>query len=703
MKISFYGSTREQKNKVIDLSSILSDIKEGRWEKEISSLRKHRSNKNESEANTLKSNLPAFTYSATFKQRRVLDEIDNYNGLIGLDYDHVNSVQELKSKLVKLPYTEIAFISPSGDGVKVFVRTNSTADNHKEVFNAVRAFYDDAVGEKSDAAVKDINRLCYVSWDPKLYLNEYPTPFVVDTSSDIDLKWVWDFTSNLTKFNEGSRNTYVFNFACNANRYGFDEMKTIDFASNYSENDFGRDEIERTISNVYKNYTHENAKAAIPAISAKTEIIDPFIPDEVYDNLPEPLRIATTHFKGRERDIFLTSALSVLSGGMHNVYGLYANEKVYPNLFSFVVAPPASGKGSMKYSGQLGDCYHHYLCLQSKEALKQYKIDKRVFDMKLRQSKGKDIESLEEPQEPQLNIFFLPADSSSAMMIKLLQDNEGRGCIIETEADTLTNTLKQDWGSYSDILRKGFQGETISKSRKSDFEYLTVDEPKFSLAMTGTPNQLDSLITSINDGLFSRFMFYKFQNEPVWKVTYTAERTRSNSDFFSDFSAQLCDKFKSNKTQRFVMSPAQGNELDNRFREVLAHNNSLYSDSVRGVTFRHGLMCYKICMTLTALRSDDDIIHCSDTDFKSAMTLIEVYLKHSINVLQKVEKKEGQYNVLETQLLKWIDENIEFKRVDIAEYSKSINIPDRSLSAILKKFINDGKIQKIKNGQYTKR
>lgn len=108
-------------------------------------------------------------------------------------------------------------------------------------------------------------------------------------------------------------------------------------------------------------------------------------------------------------------------------------------------------------------------------------------------------------------------------------------------------------------------------------------------------------------------------------------------------------------------------------------------------------------MTLSALRSDDDIIRCSDTDFKNAMTLIEVYLKHSINVLQKVEKKEGQYNVLETQLLKWIDDNVEFKRVDIAEYSKSINIPDRSLSAILKKFINDGKIQKIKNGQYTKR
>ena len=60
------------------------------------------------------------------------------------------------------------------------------------------------------------------------------------------------------------------------------------------------------------------------------------------------------YLKEGERDVFFTSALSVISGGLHNVSGLYANDKVFPNLFSIIIAPPASGKGVMKYSRQLG-------------------------------------------------------------------------------------------------------------------------------------------------------------------------------------------------------------------------------------------------------------------------------------------------------------------------------------------------------------
>ena len=102
------------------------------------------------------------------------------------------------------------------------------------------------------------------------------------------------------------------------------------------------------------------------------ETTSPYIPEYIYDVLPPTLKEACNVFKGREKDVFLTAALSVISGGLHNVYGLYSNDKVFPNLFSFVVALPASGKGAMKYSRQLGDCYHDFLLNQSKEDFKEY-------------------------------------------------------------------------------------------------------------------------------------------------------------------------------------------------------------------------------------------------------------------------------------------------------------------------------------------
>ena len=58
------------------------------------------------------------------------------------------------------------------------------------------------------------------------------------------------------------------------------------------------------------------------------KITSPYIPDQIYDVLPPTLKEACNVFKGRERDVFFTSALSVISGGLHNVSGLYANDKV---------------------------------------------------------------------------------------------------------------------------------------------------------------------------------------------------------------------------------------------------------------------------------------------------------------------------------------------------------------------------------------
>ena len=65
------------------------------------------------------------------------------------------------------------------------------------------------------------------------------------------------------------------------------------------------------------------------------------------------------------------------------------------------------------------------------------------------------------------------------------------GILCETEADTITNALKQDWGGFSDILRKGFHYEEVSYARKGEeikiqsrkvslyaFDFTKIDIPK---------------------------------------------------------------------------------------------------------------------------------------------------------------------------------------------------------------------------------
>ena len=708
--INFLNSVKGLQFKKVEVQKVLQQIQKGHWKKQINDMRYHLKNGNENEAVKIKSNLPCMTISATFKERRKKDYVDSYTGLLHLDYDKLENAEEVKTNLISIPYTYSAFISPSGNGVKVLVWSDNAMSSHEVAFNSLREYYDKIVNVESDSSVKDITRLCYMSYDPDLYLNKTSEIFKYKTSTldQIDLSLVWSFTSNKHEFVVGNRNNYVYSFACNANRYGVDISDTYNYAYSYSDASFSQNEIETTIKSAYENNVNENGSARQHAKPTKDEVVEvvvdssPMIPEYIYEALPKTLRDACNVFNGRKRDVFLTSALSVISGGLHNVYGLYDKERVFPNLYSFVIAPPASGKGSMKFAKQLGDCFHDLLFSQSKEELKEYKKVKRLFDRKLKKAKtDEQLEALIEPEKPKSSMFFIPADTSSAMMIKHLEDNDGMGCICETEADTLTNTLKQDWGSYSDVLRKGFHAESISKSRMTDLDYSEIKEPKFSVAITGTPNQLDALITSIQDGLFSRFIFYSFSAKQKWRSTYTEGITVSNNDIFKGFSADLCDKFRSNNIQKFVMTRKQGMQLDEVFSEALGHNSILYNDDVSGIIYRLGLMTFKIAMTLAALRSDDPEITCSDLEFKTSLDLVEkVYLRHSIDILNKINKDSKRLNKTQNELLNWMKSQGELKRRDVWNKAKTMDIKERTLADILRRFLDLDLIKKVNHGVY---
>ena len=699
--------------RTVEVQKIIESIKIGTWKEKIEQIRYYISIGDDKKATELKRGLPGFTISASFQKRRKEEYIEYYSGLLHLDYDKLDDVEELKAKVVKDPCTYAAFISPSGNGLKVLVKSNNNLSTHTHAFNALKERYDAMVGVESDRSVKDVTRLCFISYDPDLYFNENSEVFNFNSSindqvtTQKDLDWVWDFTSKKMEFIEGNRNSFIYLFACNANRQGNDINEVISYAFSYSDSTFNKEEIEQTVKSAYTNNIDEKrgvAKPAISAISSPKVESSPFIPEHVFDALPNTLKEACNVFKGRERDVFLTAALSVTSGGLHNVYGLYSNEKVYSNLYSFIIAPPASGKGTMKYAKQLGDCYHEFLFNQRMEEIEVYKREKRSFDLKLKKAKSdKDIEALVEPEKPKLKMFFIPGDTSSAMIVKHLKDNDGMGCICETEADTLTNALKQDWGGFSDILRKGFQAEVITKSRITNLEYSEIKEPKFSVTITGTPNQLGSLITSVQDGLFSRFLFYSFISNPVWKKTYTSAVSKSNKEVFEHYSAELCDRFKSDVTQKFIMTEEQGRKLDSIFSEALGHNAALYNEEVSGVVFRLGLMSFKIAMVLSAIRSDDAEIICSDEDFNTAMCLVkEVYMNHSINLLNRLNKNPGILNTNQTTLLTWIKTQDSFKRSEIAEISLPLGIKDRTLTSILMRFIDLNLIKKMSHGVYAK-
>ena len=156
LKINFMDSVYESNRSIVDIQKVLEQIKTGRWKKQIDEIRYHINNGDTDQAGCIKRNLPAITISATFKEGgRSKEYFDTYTNLLHLDYDYIDNVQELKAKIVDIPNTYAAFISPSGNGLKVLVKSDNILSAHTFTFNALKKYYDGIVGIDSDSAVKD--------------------------------------------------------------------------------------------------------------------------------------------------------------------------------------------------------------------------------------------------------------------------------------------------------------------------------------------------------------------------------------------------------------------------------------------------------------------------------------------------------------------------------------------------------------------
>ncbi|MDP2336655.1 MAG: DUF3987 domain-containing protein, partial [Bacteroidota bacterium] len=197
------------------------------------------------------------------------------------------------------------------------------------------------------------------------------------------------------------------------------------------------------------------ASAGPDSVTEETNTIfnTPQLPSEIYTNLPGILRESADLFQDSvEKDVFLIGAIAVLSGCLPNIHGIYFDEPCTAHLFAFITAPAGSGKGKMKWSKYFGQAIHDHMTEQSRN-------ERAAFESELEQynnlTKAQRQDALR-PEEPPRKMFFIPANSSSSAFIQALSDNNFSGVLFETEADTLADTFKQEWGNFSDVLRKAF-------------------------------------------------------------------------------------------------------------------------------------------------------------------------------------------------------------------------------------------------------
>ena len=146
----------------VNVKFILDRIKSDYYKNKIHEIRGCKDDYNK---RTLKASLPSVCFSGRFKKRTDADII-KHSGLVILDFDHVANLKGFKASICADKYTYAAFISPSGDGLKVLIKIPAIIKDHEFHYMALIKKY-----PTLDATSRNLSRVCFVSYDSELYFN----------------------------------------------------------------------------------------------------------------------------------------------------------------------------------------------------------------------------------------------------------------------------------------------------------------------------------------------------------------------------------------------------------------------------------------------------------------------------------------------------------------------------------------------------
>jgi hypothetical protein len=182
--VSMYAAARITECRDVAVSDVLRGIKSGRWRESVGRVQKayarayktavkvanpdpYRLGKDAADA--LKKRLPGVTPSGRFA-KRASTKILTHSGILCVDVDDLDDPAALREKLKSDRHVLAAFVSPTGSGLKVWLRILPDASLHHTSFLAAQRHLKEVHGVDIDEGCKDVARLCFVSDDPNIFI-----------------------------------------------------------------------------------------------------------------------------------------------------------------------------------------------------------------------------------------------------------------------------------------------------------------------------------------------------------------------------------------------------------------------------------------------------------------------------------------------------------------------------------------------------
>ncbi len=481
-----------------------------------------------------------------------------------------------------------------------------------------------------------------------------------------------------------------------------------------------------TISTISKLLPQDEGDAGSEGLTEKEqsektkEYTETFSDKLKLSDLPPLLQdIAATQNLAEEVDTILLAALTLLSGAMPNVFGIYDRRRVFPPFYLIAYGTASADKGPLNACRQLLEPIEKDL--EEKNLHKKEEYQRQLTEY-LALDKATRI-STPTPKEPAYKSIWIPANSSASACYQALSDNDGWGVTFETEADTLSIALNSEYGNFSDGLRKGFHHEPITYRRRKENEYVKVNEPRWAILLTCTPEQIPLLFKSFENGLGSRFIYYHKSRRLFWRNVFEINYESIDQIIlvYGQRYKQIYDELVKRQDHpiQVILSTTQQVEFNKFFEGLQLEQVSLYNDDMIASVRRLGLVCFRITMVLTILRHEgcmpiiellSQAIVCDDRDFNTAMTIANCLINHTAHVYSdifnggegdKTEKALAKVSNQEKLLYKQL--GTEFTTEEVRQAAKMLHIKWKTAERYLGNFA--GKyhvVVRVSNGHYQK-
>ena len=390
---------------------------------------------------------------------------------------------------------------------------------------------------------------------------------------------------------------------------------------------------------------------------------------------------------------------------------MYGNQIYTPHLYLCEVAQAGSGKGLAMNALMLAKSIQDDLDKEYRETKKEY--EKRLLGWELelkraaKENREPDINL--RPEEPKRKVLLLQANTSKSQLLLHMTAAPFGNILATTEIDAFSEALRTDYGKHAAEIRMFFHHERVGQSYKTDKEPIVIDFPKLALMLSGTPEQLVNFIRTLEDGMYSRFMFYTMSPTYQWKNQSPLEGN-GNIDARELFGS-LGEKMKANffrTVEREVMINFTSEQWDKHaeiFQRELGYVSAEANPNVMAIVFRSGLIAMRVAMVLCGYRImeagwDVSEYTCSDEDFDNAIMITLTCMTHSINLSTiiadsvKRQKLTNYYKLLPA--LKAMKK--EFRYVDFLNEVRKQGFGPSAAKRALEKYLKSGLVSRTSTG-----